>query len=119
MDYQEHFTDAELDHIIEQGMIYMCACPAQVAAALRKLRELLKYQSACLLKPENDSRVHEAIARRTIAAHAALQECLEEVIELENWDRKTLEMPPNLRERLIQEMLNDEDSSSPHADKIS
>jgi hypothetical protein len=112
MNYEERFTDTELNHIIEQGMIYMCACPAQVADAVRKLRELLKYQSACLSKPENDSLVHEAIARKTIAAHAALQECLEEVIQLEKWDRKTLQMPPNLRDRLMQEMLKDEDVSS-------
>jgi hypothetical protein len=109
MHNQERFTDAELDHIVEQGMIYMCACPAQVADALRKLRELLRYQSACLAKPENDRRVHEAIAGYSIAAHAALENCLEEVIQLENWDRETLEMPSNLRQRLMQEMLKDDD----------
>jgi hypothetical protein len=37
---------------------------------------------------------------------------LEEVIQLEKWDRKTLQMPPSLRDRLVQEMLKDEDASS-------
>jgi len=31
MTYVERFTDAELEKIIESGLIYMCACPAQVA----------------------------------------------------------------------------------------
>ncbi|MDZ7891481.1 MAG: hypothetical protein U5L73_06945 [Rhodoferax sp.] len=111
MNNRERFSDAELDHIVGQGMIYMCACPAQVADALRKLRELLRYQSACLAKPENDRRVHETIAGFSIAAHAALEDCLEEVIQLEHWDRETLEMPSDLRERLVQEMLRDDNLS--------
>ena len=48
MTYVEQFSDAELVQIIEEGLIYMCACPAQVADALRKLRELYRYQMTCL-----------------------------------------------------------------------
>jgi glutamyl/glutaminyl-tRNA synthetase len=40
MPYEERFTDAEFVRIVEEGLIYMCACPAQVAEAMRKLREL-------------------------------------------------------------------------------
>ena len=32
--YEERYSDAELVSIVEQGLIYMCACPAQVAEAL-------------------------------------------------------------------------------------
>ena len=33
--YEERFTDAELAKVIEEGMIYMCACPAQMAETIR------------------------------------------------------------------------------------
>ena len=108
MNYEERFTDAELDTVVEQGMIYMCACPAQVADGLRKLRELLRYQNRCLENPNNDSRVHTTIARSVIEAHETLQRCLDEVIVLEKWDRATLEMPADLRKRQMQEILSDD-----------
>lgn len=104
MDYREQFTDEELASVVEQGLIYMCACPAQVAEGVRKLRELYRYQWACLENPTNDLAVHRAIARSVTQAHQVLQDCLEEVIRLENWDRKTLQMPANLRQRQIQEI---------------
>jgi hypothetical protein len=108
MQYEERFTDAELGKIIEAGMIYMCACPAQVADGLRKLRELYRYQQNCLTQPANDPRVHLMIAKTTAEAHALMQECLDQVLEIEQWDRATLEMPPNLRKRQMTEMLADD-----------
>jgi hypothetical protein len=108
MNYEERFTDAELDKVVEQGMIYMCACPAQVADGLRKLRELLRYQNRCLENPNNDSLVHTTIARSVIHAHETLQQCLDEVIVLEKWDRATLEMPADLRKRQMREILSDD-----------
>ncbi len=108
MQYEEKFTDAQLSHIIEQGMVYMCACPAQVAEAIRKLRELRSYQIRCLSDSSNDGRVHQAIADKVSTAHNTMQECLEDIIRMEGWDRETLEMPANLRKRLMQEMLSDE-----------
>lgn len=108
MDYEERFSDAELNTVIEQGMIYMCACPAQVADALRKLREMLRYQKCCLENPQNDHRVHTAIANSVTLAHETLQRCLDEVIALEKWDRTTLEMPPDLRKRQMRELLADD-----------
>lgn len=108
MDYEERFSDAELNTVIEQGMIYMCACPAQVADGLRKLRELYRYQMGCLENPHNDSLVHSTIAKSVAEAHETLQRCLDEVIVLEKWDRTTLEMPPDLRKRQIRELLADE-----------
>jgi hypothetical protein len=108
MQYEERFTDSELGKIIEEGMIYMCACPAQVAEAMRKLRELYRYQQLCLSQPVNDATVHNAIAASTIQAHAILQDCLDQVLDLEKWDRSTLQMPANLRVRQMTEMLGDE-----------
>lgn len=108
MAYEERFTDAELSSIVEQGMFYMCACPAQVADGVRKLRELFKYQMTCLENPQNDSLVHQTIAKSVVLAHTTLQDCLEEVVRLENWDRTTLLMPENLRQRQMKEMLSGE-----------
>lgn len=107
MIYEERFTDAELELIVEAGLIYMCACPGQVADATRKLRELHRYQLNCLTDPENDSRVHQAIADSTVLAHAQLQDCLDVVLELEGWDRQTLQMPEGLRCRQKKAMLED------------
>jgi hypothetical protein len=105
--YEERYTDADLISIIEQGMIYMCACPAQVADALRKLRSLRQYQLECLADPVNDTAVHAAIAKSTVQSHHIMQDCLDRVIALENWDRATLQMPEGLRQRQMQELLSD------------
>lgn len=107
MDYVERFTDAELELIVEAGLIYMCACPGQVADTLRKLRELHRYQLGCLTNPENQGIVHQTIAASTVLAHAQMQDCLEEVLVLEGWDRNTLEMPAGLRCRQSKAMLDD------------
>jgi hypothetical protein len=106
--YEERYTDAELVSIIEQGLIYMCACPAQVAEALIKLRTLHKYQLACFSNPENDPAVHAAITRSTVQSHHIMQDCLDTVVALEKWDRATLQMPEGLRKRQMQELLSDD-----------
>jgi hypothetical protein len=107
MNYVERFTDAELELIVETGLIYMCACPGQVADAVRKLRELYRYQLNCLTSPENESTVHQTIAASTVAAHAQMQDCLDDVLTLEGWDRQTLKMPEGLRCRQRKAMLGD------------
>ena len=107
MQYAELFTDVELVHIVDEGLIYMCACPAQVADGMRKLRELYRYQLNCLQDPNNVSIVHQTIADSTAVAHAELQECLGRVLVLEGWDRATLSMPEGLRKRQINELLGD------------
>lgn len=108
MELQTRYTDTELRKVMEQGLIYMCACPAQVAQALMKLREVHRYQMSCLQTPQNDPRVHGAIARCTALAHATMEECLDEVVALEKWDRATLTMPAYLRARQMREITSDE-----------
>lgn len=105
--YEERYTDSDLVSIIEQGLIYMCACPAQVAEALLKIRALHKYQQTCLSNMENDSAVHATIAKSTVQSHHIMQDCLDTIIALEKWDRDTLKMPENLRQRQMQELLAD------------
>jgi hypothetical protein len=102
MEYKERYSDAELRRIVDQSVIYMCACPAQVARSLQQLRELYRYQSACLIDDRNNLPVHQEIARSTVQAHETLQLCLDKVVELENWDRSTLTMPEGLRVRQME-----------------
>jgi len=106
--YEERYTDAELVSIIEQGLIYMCACPAQVAEALLKLRALHKYQMGCAANSANDGAVHAVIQTSTVQSHHIMQDCLDTVIALEKWDRATLQMPDYLRKRQMQEMQSDD-----------
>lgn len=107
MDYVERFTDTELAHIMEEGFIYMCACPAQVAQAVRTLREVHRYQINCLQDSSNVAIVHQTIARSTALAHAQLESCLDEVLNLEQWDRATLRMPEGLRQRQFKHIEQD------------
>jgi cell division protein ZapA (FtsZ GTPase activity inhibitor) len=103
----ELFSDRDLEKIIDEGMVYMCACPAQVADALRKVREMYRYQISCLSDSNNDSRVHRTIGRTAIAVQHQLEECLEKVLEIEQWDRATLTMPAGLRARQHRELGED------------
>ncbi|GAB4401947.1 MAG: hypothetical protein OHK0048_19310 [Rhodoferax sp.] len=104
MAMQQKFTDAELERIIDQGLIYMCACPAQVAQSIQQLRSLLNYQQNCLTDPGNDGEVHRAIVRAALAAQNIMEACMERILELERWDRETLTMPSGLRQRQAREI---------------
>lgn len=105
---QKNFSDQELAQIIEEGGIYMCACPAQVAVQLRSLRELFRYQTDCGIEPGNDQAVHQAIGMAAFEAHALMEVCLERILALEGWDRATLRMPEGLR-RKRDSLVNDDD----------
>ncbi len=107
MVYEERFSDAELGQIIAEGLIYMCACPAQVADTIRKVRDLYRYQMNCLQNPDNDHTVHRTIAETAVATHSQLQDCMDQVLVLEKWDRKTLQMPEFLRVKQLKEIAAD------------
>lgn len=107
MQYSERFSDKDLARIVEEGLIYMCACPAQVAQTLRTIREMHRYQLNCLSDDHNDPRVHQTIADAATVTHALLEDCMEQILVIEQWDRATLTMPPNLRKRQMQELTND------------
>ncbi len=99
MAYIERFSDSDLERIVEEATIYMCACPAQVAVAVRQFRNLRRYQLACLIETYTQSDVHQAIAESAVRAHAELEACLDRVLDMEGWDRVTLRMPEGLRQR--------------------
>jgi hypothetical protein len=107
MVYEERFSDGELEQIISEGFIYMCACPAKVAETVRSVRSLYRYQLACLENPDNDDKVHKAIAKSAIMTHAQLQDCMDEILILEKWDRKTLQMPADLRVKQLKAITDD------------
>lgn len=105
--HEETFTDAEIATVIEQGIVYTCACPAQVALALRHVRDLCRYQARCLENPKTDQAVHSEIASSAAQAHDILQSCLLKIVEMEGWDRATLQMPAGMRELQINELTGE------------
>lgn len=96
---KERYTAAQIGKVIDQALIYQCACPAQVCRAIFELRELFAYQTNCAADPINDRRVHETIALATEQAHELMEQCLERVLKIEQWDLATLDMPAELRKK--------------------
>ena len=97
MNLQQQFNDEQLQHIVDEGGVYMCACPAQVANEIRKLRNLIRYQRNCMDAEKTPSLVHQTIEASALEAHAVMERCLDQVLEIEGWDRTTLKMPAGLR----------------------
>lgn len=91
------FTDQQLQKISNQGLIYMCACPAQVAETIKTIRALIQYQRDCLEKKPDDQ-VHIVIEDYAKTACRLMEMCMEEILYLEKWDKETLEMPAGLRQ---------------------
>jgi hypothetical protein len=93
------FTPQQISKVIDQSLIYQCACPAQVSSTIIGLRDLYDYQMNCARDTANDRAVHETIARATEQAHEVMESCLGEVLTIEGWDPVLLEMPPGLRKK--------------------
>lgn len=103
MTLHKQFDDRQLTRILDQALIFQCACPAQVCRTLIGLRELFDYQLNCGNRTESDHKVHAAIADSTARSHAEMEACLSRILELEAWDMATLTMPKELRK--LQEKL--------------
>ena len=101
------YTNEQLEKILDEAMIYMCACPAQVAEQLLQLRKLFDYQNSCISKGSLLADVHRRIADATRVAHAEMELCLDDVLKLAGWDPQTMEMPAGLRE-LRQQSIDQE-----------
>lgn len=99
MELSMRYTAAQLETIIEEASIYMCACPAQVAVAIRQLRDLHRYQVTCIRSPQGIPGVHERIVEATAVAHAEMERCLTDIMTMEGWDPVTFRMPEGLRQR--------------------
>lgn len=97
---KELFNTAQISKIIDQALMYQCACPAQVSRTIFELRELYDYQTQCANDTANDRLVHETIAAATEQAHVLMEQCLIRVLEIEGWDPSTLTMPESLRKKV-------------------
>ena len=99
MKLEKRFSDQQLEKILDDATIYVCACPAQVAEQIRQLRRVIRYQQNCDLQFDTDSIVHKTIAKAGLQAMKIMEDCLDEVLDLEGWDRATMTMPEGLRIR--------------------
>jgi hypothetical protein len=59
---------------------------------------LHRYQHDCVSQGALMEAVHLRIAEATQVAHAELEKCLNDVLEMEGWDKTTLSMPEGLRQ---------------------
>ena len=96
---KHQFDASSLSRIIDQALVYQCACPAQVCRSILELRELYDYQRDCGNDSGNDRNVHDAIAEATSRAHETMEQCLEQILVIEGWDAATLTMPESLRKK--------------------
>ncbi len=96
------FDAEQVSRIIDQALMFQCACAAQLATTLLELRDLFDYEEKCREgADESGRRVHDAIARAAREAHERMEQCLDEVLRLEGWDMATLTMPEGLRKKPV------------------
>ena len=101
---KERFNASQVSKVIDQALVYQCACPAQVCRAIFELRELHEYQTNCANDSVNDQVVHNTIALATEKAHELLEDCLARILEIEGWDTKTLNMPEKLKKKAAKDL---------------
>lgn len=95
------FSTEDLAAIVDQAIVEQCACPAQVAQTLLRLRELLEYQDGCMNDMPIHPETHELIGGAVSRCHAILEACLDQVLAVEQWDRATWTMPERLQRRAL------------------
>jgi len=100
VELEQTYSEKQLTRIVDEATIYTCACPAQVAEMLRKLRHLFAYQQNCMARGSSDinEKVHDRIAMAASEAHRLMEACMQDILRLEGWDPETLEMPAGLRQ---------------------
>ena len=96
---KERFNPSQISKIIDQALVYQCACPAQVCRAIFELRELYDYQMNCASDTVNDEQVHKTIAQATEKAHELMEDCLNKILEIEGWNKESLVMPELLKRK--------------------
>lgn len=98
------FSPEVIGSILEQSMIYQCACPAQVCKSINEQRALYEYQQNCINTTDTDRAVHQCIGDAVIKSHAILEACLESVLNLEGWNTTTYEMPEILKRKMLKQL---------------
>jgi hypothetical protein len=109
MNLDNKFTALQLATINEQAALYTCACPVHVSMQITNLRKLFDYQKMCIERDQNapsesivEMQVHQRIAEATKKAHQLMEQCLDEILDMEGWDKTKLEMPAGIRQRIDQ-----------------
>jgi hypothetical protein len=105
LNIENKFTALQLSIINEQAALYTCACPVHVSLQIASLRKLFEYEKDCMARDsitENSiqMQVHRRIAEATKQAHQLMEQCLDEVLDLEGWDRTKMAMPEGIRTRI-------------------
>lgn len=98
---KEQFPSTQINKVIDQSLVYQCACPAQVCKTIFELREMYEYQMNCANDTANDRLVHETIAAATAEAHKIMEACLARILEIEGWDMQQMCMPENLKKKPV------------------
>ena len=98
MNLDNKFTALQLAIINNQAALYTCACPVHVSLQILNLRKLFDYEKMCMdmdtsSESSVDRQVHQRIAEVTKQAHQLMEQCLDEILDMEGWDRTKLEMP--------------------------
>ncbi len=106
MSFETKFSNEQLRRINMQSILYLCSCPSQVGAQVHSLRKLYDYQASCAERDRSElqNQVHARIAEAAVAAHRIMEDCLQDVLNMEGWDPETLQMPEGLRRLLEQEI---------------
>ena len=94
---KERYNAEQISKVIDQALIYQCACPAQVCKAIFELRELFDYQLNCASDSENNALVHKTIAAAAESSHVIMEECLKQILEIEGWNQADFVMPESLK----------------------
>ena len=97
---KEQFNASQISKVIDQALIYQCACPAQVCKAIFELRELYDYQMNCASDNNNNALVHKTIAAAAEVSHEIMEECLKQILEIEGWDQSNFIMPELLKQKI-------------------
>ena len=97
------FSNEAITRILDQSMIYQCACPAQVCRSINELRSLFAYQAGCLNLNDTDKAVHQRIVEAVKVSHAEMEKCLEDILRIEGWDMESYQMPEALMNRILQQ----------------
>ena len=106
MNLDNKFTALQLAIINNQAALYTCACPVHVSLQILNLRKLFDYEKMCMdmdasSESSVDRQVHQRIAEVTKQAHQLMEQCLDDILDMEGWDRTKLEMPTTgIRKRI-------------------
>jgi hypothetical protein len=91
------YTEAQLVKIIDEALIHMCTCPAQVANQIHQLGKLHRYQPDCEQDGMGQTEVHQTISLSATMSHAELERCMGRVLEVVGPDLDMPAMPESLQ----------------------